>query len=75
MFTNEFDYDRLCLEYKWWIQDFSNGKSPNGLRFGQYLVNKYLNTDCQYPELFSAEKASDAFEIAQKYFIGDLNSD
>lgn len=47
------------------------GNRSNGLRFGQYIWNKYGINGASFPELFYAERKKEAYDIA----FNELNLD
>ncbi len=50
--------------YQMWLAANGDGRDRHDLRFGQWLCNTYLLPEGRFPNLFYAEKASEAYTLA-----------
>jgi hypothetical protein len=60
IFNDLLTAESLAEEYLAWCRDFQHRKM-GGLRFGQYICNKYLVLGKSAPEIFYAENVGDAY--------------
>ena len=48
-------------EYIEWLASYGEGRSRDGLRFGQYMANQYLRNGESTPVIYNLENAHEAY--------------
>ncbi len=61
-------FDTFLNEYISWMSKWGPGRNDEGLRFGQYLTNKYGRFD---PDIFYVESAYDTWDLIASDMINE----
>ena len=56
----ELNTKNLSDDYAWWIKRFGDGRSKLGLRFGQFIFNKY---SFEFDQSYFVDSATSAYKL------------
>jgi len=60
MSVQKFTIQHLAEDYAWWVKRYGDGRSTLGLRFGQFIFNKY---SFEFDQSYFVESATSAYKL------------